>query len=65
LITVLQSSAKQRPPKLGDRVFTRRNLKVYVGENIYIIKPCQLRYWSRSAGFNDADSVLLENLRMN
>lgn len=65
LITVLQSIAKQLPPKLGDRVFTRRNLKVYVGENIYIIKPCQLRYWSRSAGFNDADSVLLENLRMN
>ncbi|MBD2387493.1 HsdM family class I SAM-dependent methyltransferase [Cylindrospermum sp. FACHB-282] len=65
LITVLKSIAKQLPPKFGDRVFTRRNLKVYVGENIYIIKPCQLRYWSRSAGLNDADSVLLENLRMN
>ncbi|MFM6269082.1 MAG: class I SAM-dependent DNA methyltransferase [Dolichospermum sp.] len=64
LITVLQSIAKQLPPQLGDRVFTRRNLKVYVGENIYIIKPRQLRYWSRSAGLNDADSVLLENLRM-
>ncbi|MTJ46845.1 class I SAM-dependent DNA methyltransferase [Dolichospermum sp. UHCC 0259] len=64
LITVLKSIAKQLPLKLGDRVFTRRNLKVYVGENIYIIKPCQLRYWSRSAGLNDADSVLLENLRM-
>jgi hypothetical protein len=64
LITVLQSIAKQLPPKFGDRVFTRRNLKVYVGENIYIIKPCQLRYWSRSAGLNDADAVLAENLRM-
>lgn len=65
LITVLQSIAKQLPSKLGDRVFTRRNLKVYVGENIYIIKPCQLRYWSRSAGLNDADAILVENLRMN
>jgi type I restriction-modification system DNA methylase subunit len=64
LITVLQSIAKQLPPKFGDRVFTRRNLKVYVGENIYIIKPRQLRYWSRSAGLNDADAVLAENLRM-
>jgi type I restriction-modification system DNA methylase subunit len=64
LITVLQSIAKQLPPQLGDRVFTRRNLKVYVGENIYIIKPRQLRYWSRSAGLNDADAVLAENLRM-
>jgi hypothetical protein len=61
---VLQSIAKQLPPKFGDRVFTRRNLKVYVGENIYIIKPRQLRYWSRSAGLNDADAVLAENLRM-
>ena len=64
LITVLKSIAKQLPPQLGDRVFTRRNLKVYVGENIYIIKPRQLRYWSRSAGLNDADAVLAENLRM-
>jgi hypothetical protein len=64
LITVLQSIAKQLPPKFGDRVFIRRNLKVYVGENIYIIKPRQLRYWSRSAGLNDADAVLAENLRM-
>jgi hypothetical protein len=64
LITVLQSIAKQLPSKLADRVFTRRNLKVYVGENIYIIKPRQLRYWSRSAGLNDADAVLAENLRM-
>jgi type I restriction-modification system DNA methylase subunit len=64
LITVLKSIAKQLPSKLADRVFTRRNLKVYVGENIYIIKPCQLRYWSRSAGLNDADAVLAENLRM-
>jgi type I restriction-modification system DNA methylase subunit len=64
LITVLKSIAKQLLSKLADRVFTRRNLKVYVGENIYIIKPCQLRYWSRSAGLNDADAVLAENLRM-
>jgi type I restriction-modification system DNA methylase subunit len=33
LIPVLQSIAKQLPSKLADRVFTRRNLKVYVSEN--------------------------------
>ncbi|MEI3648409.1 MAG: N-6 DNA methylase [Dolichospermum lemmermannii FEM_B0920] len=63
LITVLKSIAKQLPPKLGDRVFTRRNLKVYVGENIYIIKPCQLRYWSRSAGLNDANDIISEQFK--
>lgn len=63
LITVLKSIAKQLPPKLGDRVFTRRNLKVYVGENIYIIKPRQLRYWSRSAGLNDANDIISEQFK--
>lgn len=63
LITVLQSIAKQLPSKLADRVFTRRNLKVYVGENIYIIKPRQLRYWSRSAGLNDANDIISEQFK--
>jgi hypothetical protein len=63
LVTVLKSIAEQLPPKLADRIFTRRNLKVYVGENIYIIKPCQLRYWSRSAGLNDANDILSEQLK--
>ncbi|MBE9050537.1 N-6 DNA methylase [Nostocales cyanobacterium LEGE 11386] len=63
LMTVLKSIAKQLPPQLADRVFTRRNTRIYVGENLYIIKPAQLRYWSRSAGLNDADTVLAEHLR--
>ena len=63
LITVLKSIAEKLPSKLADRVFTRRNLKVYVGENIYIIKPCQLRYWSRSAGLNDANDIISEQFK--
>ena len=64
LITVLESIAKQVPSKFADRIFTQRNLKVYVGRNIYIIKPCQLRYWTRSAGLHNADTVLLENSKI-
>ncbi|TAE55060.1 MAG: SAM-dependent DNA methyltransferase [Nostocales cyanobacterium] len=63
LITVLKSIAEQLPSKLADRLFTRRNLKVYIGENIYIIKPCQLRYWSRSAGLNDANEIIAEQFK--
>jgi type I restriction-modification system DNA methylase subunit len=63
LVTVLKSIAEQLPPKLADRVFTRRNARIYIGENLYIIKPAQLRYWTRSAGLNDADTVLAEHLR--
>lgn len=63
LVTGLKSIAEQLPPKLSDRVFTRRNARIYNGEYLYIIKPAQLRYWSRSAGLNDADTVLAEHLR--
>ncbi|MBU7586640.1 MAG: N-6 DNA methylase [Nostoc sp. TH1S01] len=63
LINVLKSIAKQLPAKFADRIFTRRNLKVYVGEDIYIIKPCQLRYWSRSAGLNDVNDIISEQLK--
>ncbi|BAY89817.1 MULTISPECIES: HsdM family class I SAM-dependent methyltransferase [unclassified Tolypothrix] len=63
LVTVLKSIAEQLPPQLADRVFTRRNARIYVGEYLYIIKPAQLRYWTRSAGLNDADTVLAEHFR--
>lgn len=65
LVTVLKSIAEQLPPKLADRIFSRRNARIYIGEYLYIIKPAQLRYWSRSAGLNDADTVLAEHLRKN
>jgi type I restriction-modification system DNA methylase subunit len=63
LETVLKSIAEQLPPTLADRVFTRKNARIYVGEYLYIIKPTQLRYWSRSSGLNDADTVLAEHFR--
>lgn len=65
LVTVLKSIAEQLPPQLADRVFTRQNARIYAGKDLYIIKPAQLRYWSRSAGLNDADTVLAEHLRKN
>ncbi|BCL33613.1 class I SAM-dependent DNA methyltransferase [Nostoc sp. MS1] len=65
LVTVLKSIAEQLPPQLADRVFTRRNARIYAGEYLYIIKPAQLRYWSRSVGLNDADTVLIEHFRKN
>ncbi len=63
LVTLLKSIAEKLPPQLADQVFTRRNARIYVGEYLYIIKPAQLRYWSRSAGLNDADTVLAEHFR--
>jgi hypothetical protein len=62
---VLNRIAEQLPQQIADRVYTRRDLRIYTGQDIYIIKPAQKRYWSRSAGLNDADLILSEHLRVN
>jgi hypothetical protein len=65
LKAVLDSIAEQLPQQIADRIFTRRDLRIYSGQDIYIVKPAQKRYWSRSAGLNDADLILSEHLRVN
>jgi hypothetical protein len=34
-----------------------RNLKVFDGDDLYILKPMQMRFWSRTAALNDADEI--------
>jgi hypothetical protein len=65
LKAVLNRIAEQLPQQFADRIYTRRDLRIYTGQDIYIIKPAQKRYWSRSAGLNDADLILSEHLRVN
>ncbi|NET56002.1 MAG: N-6 DNA methylase [Symploca sp. SIO2E6] len=65
LETVLQRIAEQLPQKIADRIYTRRDLRIYTGEDIYIVKPAKRMYWTRSAGLNDADTILSEYLRTN
>lgn len=35
----------------------RRNLKVFAGDDLFIIKPLSKRYWCRTAALNDADEI--------
>lgn len=65
LETVLKSIAEQLSDRIADKIYTRRNLRIYVGEDIYIVKPAKLIYWTRSAGLNDADIILSEQLKAN
>jgi type I restriction-modification system DNA methylase subunit len=65
LEAVLKSIAQQLPQKVADSIYTRRDLRIYVGEDIYIIKPAKCIYWTRSQGFNDADAILSESLKTN
>lgn len=34
-----------------------RNLKVFDGQTLYLLKPLALRFWTRSAALNDADEI--------
>ncbi len=34
-----------------------QNLKVFDGDNLYVLKPMQMRFWSRTTALNDADEI--------
>lgn len=34
-----------------------KNLKAFDGDSLYILKPMQMRFWSRTAALNDADEI--------
>ena len=39
-----------------------KNIRVYEGRKIHIVKPAEKRFWTASAGYNDADSTIDELL---
>ncbi|HEX6376911.1 MAG TPA: N-6 DNA methylase [Allosphingosinicella sp.] len=45
------------PPYLNER----RQLRLYGDDDLYILKPTEVRYWTRTAGLNDADVVLADH----
>jgi hypothetical protein len=60
---VLDRVAENLPVELATDVFTRRHVRFYGPGEVYLVKPAQVRFWTRSAGMNDADAVLAEHLR--
>jgi hypothetical protein len=42
--------------KQGRFVFCQ-NLKVFDGDDLYLLKPMQMRFWSHTAALNDADEI--------
>ena len=38
-------------------VFIRRNLRIYEGRKVYVIKPNQKRYWPQTIALRDADEI--------
>lgn len=45
------------PPYLNER----RQMRLYLGDALYVLKPSEVRCWDRAAGLNDADLVLADH----
>lgn len=49
---------------LAKNIYIQKQIKYYDGNDIYIIKPNQKRFWSRSMAINDAKELVNEILKM-
>ncbi len=47
----------------SESVYVRRNVKFYDKDTLYITKPAEKRFWTRSMALRDADETLAEGLR--
>lgn len=45
------------PPYLNER----RQLRLYGDKDLFILKPSETRYWTRTTGLNDADVILADH----
>lgn len=58
LSTLFRGQASSEiPPYLNER----RQLRIYDENALFILKPSEVRYWTRTAGLNDGDSVLADH----
>lgn len=44
-------------------LYTQNNLRVYEGKTFYLVKPSEIRYWTKTMALNDSDKSLKEILR--
>lgn len=58
LATLIRGQANPDvPPYLNER----RQLRIYSDNDLFILKPTEVRYWSKTAGLNDADAILADH----
>lgn len=51
---------KYLPRRISRNFQLMPDLKVFIDDSLYLIKPKSLRYWLKSAALNDADSIAAE-----
>ena len=48
--------------EVADNLYIQRDLRVYDGTNLWVIKPSEDRLWSEAAALSDADLIVAEHL---
>jgi hypothetical protein len=58
LMTLLRTPGQNgNPPYLNER----RQLRIYGAYDLFVVKPAEVRYWTRTMGLNDADVILSDH----
>lgn len=57
LESVLNRLDEQLIEEMSPSIYIRRNLRRYSGDTTFIVKPNQMRYWTKSAALRDADET--------
>lgn len=60
LTSVLAQLSQHIKQPLSGNFQLTPDLRVFVGESLYLVKPMQLRFWLRSAALADADDIALD-----
>ncbi|MGD9581023.1 MAG: hypothetical protein AB7V50_06595, partial [Vampirovibrionia bacterium] len=47
----------------NESLYTQSNLRVYEGKTFYLVKPSEIRYWTKTMALNDSDKSLKEILK--
>ena len=64
LNSIIRSIDKYSYEKHSASVYFRKVVRYYEGDIVYIIKPNQKRFWSRSQAMQDSKTILLEIANM-
>ncbi len=59
---ILKAMERHTYKKFAESIYFRRFFRYYDDDKIYIIKPNEKRFWSRSIAINDADELIVEML---
>jgi type I restriction-modification system DNA methylase subunit len=63
LRNILQKLDELLVTKYAQGLYVRRNITIFEGKSIYLVKPNQLRYWTYSSACRDVDDIYAQIMR--